>query len=447
METKKGLFIVSFIIVMISVGLLGLKSFCMQHIEIEGSEADITLNFFVPMDQEAFDSQLQIDSQLPEQAHIAASTQWLSPSTVQIHLTDHSEIKGQKITLKIQNAPTCFKGLFKKVAVGVQFQEKVEVLTEKLPKVIATDNAFLLSFNTPIQLNALKRNLEADFSFKITPVTLKIKNKQTTNPTQFYVTPQETLANDTTYHLTLKKGLLAQSGMALLNDTTLSFTTDKEPVLTVVYPQEKNKWVGLYPRFIIDASLPIEKATLKIDGHTLTVSPKNSTRAEFLLDEMLEPDKTYEATFCVETTAGEKSEANKISFTTVALPKDRLWLEVTLNDKAQNIKVYQGEKVIKQMTCSGGAATTPTALGTYYILYKQENTVFQETESGANYCLQLTESIAIHGMLRDSYWQPIAKVKQNLGLPQTQGSIVLSEEDALWLYKNMPLETMVVIHS
>ena len=108
--------------------------------------------------------------------------------------------------------------------------------------------------------------------------------------------------------------------------------------------------------------------------------------------------------------------------------------------------VYQGTQEIKRIQCSGGAPKSPTAKGTFYIKDKGDK-YFSETEKeGANYWLTLSEGLRIHGMSRNEHWEIKMNVLNRLGEGQTKGNVVMREEDALWLYNNLPLDTMVVIH-
>ena len=49
-------------------------------------------------------------------------------------------------------------------------------------------------------------------------------------------------------------------------------------------------------------------------------------------------------------------------------------------------------------------------------------------------------------MSRNEHWEIKMNVLNRLGEGQTKGNVVMREEDALWLYNNLPLDTMVVIH-
>ena len=382
---------------------------------------------------------LKIQSdQVPEQTFTCA-IEWESPTTAKIQVKETGSIKGQKIKLLIDKAPTKYKGWSKNEVVTIQFKEPVRIIEPQTEILISTNESFIIRFSTPMNPHKLNKYLKSDGSFYIEALD--------NDKSSFKFTPTKELENGRKYILNFSKGMPALSGAMLEEDVSVVLQTDVKPQVTHTYPENNSKWIGLYPKINITVDREITKAYLdigndtRIEGHL----KENKVEAEFILPEILKPDTKYEWQVIVEAPSGEGNTPYPFVFTTVPVPDNRLWIEVQVG-KFQQILIHQGQKVIKQMNCSAGVEKYPTHLGTYYIQGKGEKFFSDEMNRGANYWLKVSGEVMLHGMLRDEYWTPLYRVEQRLGEAQTKGDIIVSEEDAKWLYENIVEDTMVIIH-
>jgi len=98
------------------------------------------------------------------------------------------------------------------------------------------------------------------------------------------------------------------------------------------------------------------------------------------------------------------------------------------------------------MLASGGRAETPTPLGFFHTQDRGSSFWSPRFGEGATFWVRLAGQILIHSVPRDDRWEIKKDEHKKLGLPASHGCIRLSEEDAKWVYQNIPRGTLVIIH-
>ncbi len=119
-----------------------------------------------------------------------------------------------------------------------------------------------------------------------------------------------------------------------------------------------------------------------------------------------------------------------------------------VNRKNCVITVYNGNMPFKAITCSVGLPTSPTPVGTFYIMYKARWHELNGPSYG-QYCSKflpsyLFHSVPMYGTTQDPY-NVAANDYNNLGSPASGGCIRVSVADAKWIYDNVPVGATVVI--
>lgn len=446
MESNKKLFTLALIVVVFLCSMFFLRDFNLKWVQVRDDTAIVTINFLFPMEEDKFEESIRLADTLPQASDFNCVVEWKSNTTVQLIIKELSAIKGQKISLQIIDAPTQIGGLSKNANIAIQFKNEVSLIEPTEELLIATEDTFSVRFNTPMDKKILYKYLQSDTKFYISEVKVLLPDgKEIVDSTSFTFTPKEPLENGRKYILSFRKGMPSQAGVLLSEDINMILNTDIKPEIITVYPEDGNNWIGLYPRISLQTNRPITKATLYLDNHLVEGKITKDYNAEFLLDQILKPSTKYTMALEVVAPTGEKSIRKEVSFTTVPIKENRIWVEVILGKK-QKLIVYKGNSPIKTIVCSSGLAKSATKLGTYYITEKNEKYFDEYKNEGANALLTLSEGIKIHGITRDEYWKPRANVESNLGSAQTKGDIVISDEEAVWLYNHLPIDTMVVIH-
>ncbi|ONI43391.1 hypothetical protein AN641_10245 [Candidatus Epulonipiscioides gigas] len=445
MFNQRNVTIVASIIVFILSTMYIISSLSVVHINIKGSSAVVTINFFMPMDKEKFSESISILPAFSQSDDIDMQIQWRNNNTVELLLTEIGDIKGQEIRLEINNAKTTLAFINKDKTIEFSFNSKIKVIEPKEALLIATDNSILVSFNTPINLNSLKKYITLDAQCNIEPQnSSKLSKKGQADSTIFKFTPTQELENAKPYNIVFNKGLIAVSKEILQEDIKVQILTDKEPVITKILPENNSHWIGLYPKISITSDMPIKEAKLYVNDIILDGNIIGDYKAIFYFDNILKPNTQYNTNIVVLTPSGQKSLQYLLNFKTVPINDDRIWIIIE-SGQLHKLTVYQGQKLIKQMICSIGANITKYQKGTYYIIEKGDTFYDSMKKIGANNYVILSEGILIHGLKRDSYWNIQESSEIGLGAPQSGDNIILSEEDAKWLLENIPEETMVIL--
>lgn len=445
MNRKKYLFIMSFIMVILLSSVWFIKGFYLCWTEITPKQATVTINFLFPMQQECLTDHLTIHTEIPYKGEITYKAKWLNQYVVALQFQEKDGIRGKKVNVIIEDAPSTIKGISKSVSIPVQFETDVEIIEPKQNILIATDQSFLIRFNTPMNKHTLHQYIECEVPFYIKPLPMKTpENKSLQDTTTFQLTPKQSLENNKKYVLSFRKGMAAESGMLLEENHSIILQTDKKPIIISSYPQPNSKWIGLYPRMILEMQTPIQKASVSIENEKIEGIMRDPYHAEFILPKVLKPNTMYEASFEGQAASGEKSDPYIVRFHTVGLEEDRIWLKV-IEDNPGRLYIYKGEKKIKSFDCISGDRVMPLRLGTYYIQAKGEYYTKPEKKEGANYWLKLYENCYMQGKMRDVYWQIKPEVSKNKGDSYTSGNVIFSDDDARWLYENIPENTMVIL--
>lgn len=445
MKPNKIVFAVALTIVLLTLSIFVVKDLNFHWSEVGEDKAKLTVNFLLPMDQTVFNEHIKIQNQLGYEENFACQVKWINDHVCEIIVEEKGQVKGQKVQLIVDKAPTIYGSLYKNAIIPIQFKTPIHIVEPIEEVLISTTQSCLVKFNTPMQKEVIHKYLASDAEFIIEPLKRMESGKEIIDYTTFTFTPKQPLENDHKYILTFKKGMPSQSGVMLNENQNIVLKTDTKPMIDEVTPKNGSKWVGLYPRMSIRSQTPMAAAYIELDGKRLKGELKNDYYAEFYPESVLGTGRNYKAYAQIQAASGELSDKVPFQFTTLPIKEDRYWGEVLLG-KNQEMIIYQGMQEVKRIQCSGGDVKTPTPKGTFYITDKGDKYFSESENEGANYWLTLSEGIRVHGMSRDENWEIKMEVLNRLGEGQTKGNIVMREEDALWLYDHLPIDTMFVIH-
>ncbi|WP_069997699.1 L,D-transpeptidase [Cellulosilyticum sp. I15G10I2] len=443
---KKKIFKISLISTLLLISLWILKDFNLSWVEVNPDYAKVTINFLFPMNKDKLPESISLSHQLPYASQFDYSIEWLTDSVVCIKLQEQNLIKGQKVQLIIKEAPSKFSFIARNASINIQFSSDIAVLEPTKELLVASESSFKVKFNTPMNKNKLYKFLQCDAAFYIEPESIfNSAGKKLEDTSVFKFTPKTPLINGQKYILSFRKGMPSQSGALLKQDTSVILIADIKPIIALTYPENNSKWIGLYPRMKIETDSPTVAGYLTLGNETIKGKNLDPYHIEFLLNKVLDPDTTYQASFQVKAKSGELSAPKAIQFTTVRIDTDRLWIEVLAQTKPK-INIYKGNKVIKRMICSTGDNTQTLPLGTYYTRDKGEAFIDPKNREGANFWVKINDTCLFQGLIRNEYWQVKDLFAKQLGKQIKRSNIILKDEDARWLYDNTPVDTMIIIH-
>lgn len=434
---NKRIFKIALISVILLLMAWFIRDFNLSIVEVTPEGAQVRVNFIFPMDQETFNQRISLLPDIPN-TQFRCDVKWESSHTALIKLKEQSEIKGQKARLVISKAQTRIPFIRKSANISVQFQQSPKLIGVSEVRNIPTDAPFIVTFNTPIKRANINKYITSDADFEIAPVG-------GSHYSQWMLTPKEPLANNKKYVLSFRKGMPAISGLFMEKDEVVTLETTSKPEIETVYPEDQARWVEVYPRVIIKSGEPIKKALLDVEGEILEGKIVGENKAEFQLTKVLDFEKIYHLEAQIVSQHGEKSDPLKFSFTTMPIEEDRIWIEVNLAGE-QKMIIYQGEKPIRIMPCSGGTPEDPTILGTYYLKDRGTQFFAKKIREGAANWVRIDGNYLIHGLPRDENWIIKKSDEEKIGSPASHGCIRLREHDAQWVYDNIPQNTMIIIH-
>ncbi len=442
---RKKLTILSLMVVMILLLLWFINGFNLSWVETNEGYAEITINFLIPMEQSNFEKHIKWLGEAHYQNEINYSVTWIRPEVVCIKAKEVSLIKGKKVELLIDNAPTKWYSICKSEKVHINFKSPIHILRPQNNYLISSTNAFEVQFNTPMNYSQINKFLQCDATFTIKPcVKTGTNGRSYTDLTRFTFTPKTPLKNGKRYVLSFKAGMPSYTGELLNKDQVFTLQVDQKPSIIKTYPAKGDKWIGLYPRLTLESKDPIIKATLLIDNEKLEGTLIDAYHAYFILNNRLKADTTHQAIFQTQAASGELSIAYVVSFTTTSIKNNRLWAEVICGSNTF-VYCYQGEKKIKTMVCSLGSGDYAPLPGTYYLQGKSD--VYEDTfhKEGANFWIRITDTFGFQGYIRDAYWNISPNAIKALGARIKRRNIILSDIDAKWLFENLPDKSMIII--
>ncbi|MBE6023474.1 MAG: hypothetical protein E7231_09605 [Cellulosilyticum sp.] len=415
-----------------------LKYLNLSWVESNTSYVKVTINFLIPMEQDQLKEHIQLRGTRENQTAFNYSIKWLNKQVVELKFEEQNELKGQKIKLIIGAAPTQFKGLSKSATIPLQFKTDIELLEPTNKLLVSSTHAFVIAFNTPVSMQQINKYLQCETRFDIKPFEIATSAGESfTDDTRFLLTPKSALENGKNYILIIKAGMRAKCGTFLKQDQIIQLEVDQKPTINKTYPIDGDKWIGLYPRILLESKEEVAQVYAMINNQPLKGTLVDSKHAYFILDELLKPETAYELKFQVQVSSGEVSESKVIHFTTTTLEQKRFWMDIHLG-KEKQICCYEGTKCIRKIPCQYTQNKNAYLLGTYYLQGKAE--VYEDNSNylGGNYWMIISDKLGIQGDLRDSYWQPSNQFNK-------AKNIIISDEDAAWLYGKIATDTMIIV--
>lgn len=211
-----------------------------------------------------------------------------------------------------------------------------------------------------------------------------------------------------------------------------------------ILPREGSEDVHVYPVLTLTGAEAIEE----IQGAFYTEEREiiggefeivDGTGARFWPYQVLQPGHTYEWSVQVNGTA----MTHFFTVSAMALPDE--WIEVSLGTQ-QWVRVWQGGQITQQFPCSGGLPDSPSLLGVFELQERGESFYSHRFCEGARYWIRIQDQFLFHSVPRDKQQHMIQSELDKIGTAASHGCIRLKDEDAQWLYEQMPEGTMVIIH-
>lgn len=106
--------------------------------------------------------------------------------------------------------------------------------------------------------------------------------------------------------------------------------------------------------------------------------------------------------------------------------------------ETQHVYIYKYNKLIKTMVCSSGMSGYDTPEGKFKVTDRGKYFYSDKYQEGAYYWVRFYKSYLFHSVPYDKNGNMIESEADKLGQPASHGCIRLSNEDAKWIYENIP---------
>lgn len=123
-----------------------------------------------------------------------------------------------------------------------------------------------------------------------------------------------------------------------------------------------------------------------------------------------------------------------------------LWIDVSLAE--QRVRVFRGDRLVRDMPASTGLPTHPTPTGSFRIENRGEWFFSEKYRQGGWWWVSFLNhgEYLFHSVPTDRQRRILPEEAARLGRPASHGCVRLSLEDARWVYDHVPVGTRVEIH-
>jgi len=403
----------------------------------------ITINFYVPVEQEGIEDKVKLTSERPG-TRIIKSLRWVDAKTLEIFAMEKDLPKGFKAKLQVGPLKTSIPGLYK--LVKANYRASISPFLYSISPITATKGPIKLNFSTPIKVDELKKGLVADFDYILREsYILGEDGKVFKDNSSFELMPKEPLVPGKQYEIRFEGLLSNYAGDVNKTGFHRSFKAAEKPYIVKTEPQNADLDVRLYNLLSVEFSEDMKEVDIQVEGMSGDTKLEGNT-ATFKPHSVFMPNTTYKVRVRGSSIFGEEMDSHTFTFTTVDMG-DKWWVEVNLRP-LQKVTVFRGSRVIKSMVASGGLPDEEnrTPLGFFTLQDRGEYFWTERIQEGGLYWVRITGNYLIHSVPRNRDNEIIEEELKKLGIPASHGCIRLKDEDAKWFYETVPSGALVIIH-
>jgi len=404
----------------------------------------ITINFYVPVEQEGIEDKIKVVSERPG-TEIIKSFRWIDAKTLEIFAMEKDLPKGFNTKLQVGPLKTSIPGIYK--FVRANFRTDISPFLLKISPVAASKGPIKLAFSTPIKnVEDLKNSLVTDFDYILrVSYALGEDGKVFKDGSSFELVPKEPLVPGNQYEISFDGHLSTYAGRVSKTSFHRLFKVAEKPQVVETEPQDGEKNVKLYNLISVNFNEDMKEVDIQVEGMMgdTKLEGKNATfkpHAVFL------PNKTYSVTVRGKSIFDEEMKAHTFAFSTMDM-EDKWWVEVNLRP-IQKVTVFRGDKIIKSMVTSAGLPDeeNSTPQGFFTLQDRGEYFWTERIQEGGLYWVRITGNYLIHSVPRNRSNEIIEEELKKLGIPASHGCVRLKDEDAKWFYETVPSGALVIIH-
>jgi len=150
-----------------------------------------------------------------------------------------------------------------------------------------------------------------------------------------------------------------------------------------------------------------------------------------------------------EDNSGNKGWIKKTDYNLIGKMDKKTDYNIDIDVTNQKIKVFKGDKILKEMFCSSGIIgdqDTETPLGIFAVQERGLSFFSTKYNQGAKYYIKFFANYLIHSVPTDQKGNIIEEESIKLGSAVSHGCVRVSMENAKWMYDTIPKGSIVFIH-
>lgn len=419
--------------------------------QMEEDDSNLLITFLLPVEQQDMTSLIEVEGSDPNGVYFT-SFKWESAFKLRLVVHERGAVKGEDVRLVIKGVKSKLGSTFN-VRKKVSFNEKPQLIMDQLQSKVGRNQSIMLCFNTLIGKEGLEKALDVSFSYEIElgyEIQDTLRKSKEVYSSCWVIKPKEPLKYGGTYEVCIGKALNNHRGQRGNQEYNFKFKVPLAPRLLDVNLSGNiinNNKINICPGLNISSDVAIKKVRVEPDifEGSIRLIKEAKNQVQLFPKAPLKPNREYHLKVSIEDHYGERSEAKSLSFKTMNINHDQIWIEVALGNQ-QEVIIRRGDEEIRRMSCSGGKASTPTLLGTYYLRERGKIFFAKRFNQGARYWVRFKGTYLFHGIPIDASGKVIEEEKALIGKPASHGCVRLHDEDAKWFYENLPDGAMVVIH-
>lgn len=403
----------------------------------------ITINFYVPVEQEGIEDKVKLTSERPG-TEIIKSLRWIDSKTLEIFAMEKNAPKGFNTKLHVGPLKTSIPGLYK--VVRADFRARISPFLTGISPIVPSTGPIVLDFSTPIKKDALKNGLVADFDYVLREkYKIGENGKVFKDSSSFELVPKAPLVPGKEYEVKFD-GFLSNFANGVSNaGFHRVFKVADVPKVVKTEPAAGEKNVKLYNPISIDFDEEMKEVDIRVKGMVGDIKLEGKT-ATFKPHTVFIPNTTYQVNVTGKSIFDEEMSPHTFEFTTVDMD-DKWWVEVNLRP-IQRVVVFRGDKVIRSMVASAGLPDEENRTPQGFFTLKDRGEYFwtERIQEGGLYWVRITGNYLIHSVPRNKDNEIIEEEFKKLGIPASHGCVRLKDKDAKWFYDTVPTGALVIIH-
>lgn len=397
----------------------------------------VNISFLAPMNHQETLKRLTVTGELPD-IPVNYHTRWLSRNTLQVTIEETGFPRGIEYTLSFKKAPALIPPFSVTASQKVRVSLPPRVVALEPPENVPSGGPLIIVFNTPIDPQSFEKHVFTTAPGKFSPCAAGGAAGSTRlDYSRWALLPEKSFDHNTTYKLSVIRGLRSAGGGTADRNAVFSFTTAPPLEITDIYPRPYAPSIWLSRNITVKANQDLREAGIVVEGVGGEVSVSGNT-AVFHPESLFLPARKYRVSLNLVSIYGEKQQKD-FWFSATDLGRQR-WIGIKMGNPCA-LRVYEGNKSIRSFSGWLTIQQDKVPRVTMYEDKRGSTLEFNPRDRSPVSYIRLNADIMLHHL------RPGEPHNHSLtGLPSSYCCILLNKPDLDWIFGNVPGKCMVVTY-